>query len=61
MNQPLAIVIAAAILAGSALFLFRYELGEHGGSSTAHRLNRLTGQVELCVFDREAKALVCGR
>jgi hypothetical protein len=46
LNTPTAIIVGAALLALTGLFLFRYEIIVEG--QTALRLNRITGSLIVC-------------
>ena len=59
MTQPVATIIAAALLAVAGMCLFRFEF--HGsGTGNGQRFDRWTGHAVICRYNESAKGLVCG-
>jgi hypothetical protein len=55
MTTPVAILIAAVILAGTVAFVFRYE-ATTASVAAAHRLDRWTGKIQFCSFQNSRMA-----
>jgi hypothetical protein len=48
LTTPIAIVLAALVLALVGLFLFRYEVAPGNAPAYVTRLNRITGTISYC-------------
>lgn len=58
MREWLGIIVAAVILALTAVVLFRWDIS--GVGNTLVRLDRWTGQIALCVKENKTNKILCG-
>jgi hypothetical protein len=65
MSGPISTIIGAIIIAGAVLFAFRWEIAPAG--SMVYRLDRWTGQIQVCNASVESQLQLtprpadCGR
>ncbi len=59
MNQPIAIVFSACILAGTLAFLLRWEIASSGTTKAGYKLDRWSGAVFWCVQTGKSGEMDC--